>query len=282
MDKKIIFIDVDGTLCTPDGEVPESARKAIQAARKNGHLSYICTGRSKPEIVDSILSIGFDGIIGAGGGYIEIGNKVVQHQTMDKDAVLEIVHYFEQNNIGYYLESNEGLFGSANCMEIIRERVTEGHPVGSDAYLQADAEFHWFYDLLNKYKSRKIDYGKVNKISFISGEHHPFKKVADTFGGTFEMYRTTVAQFGAESGEIAVKGVDKSTAVEFVLDYLNEDKASTMAYGDGNNDIKMFEAVDYGVAMENATKELKTIASEITSLAEEDGILKSFQLNELV
>lgn len=282
MDTKIIFIDVDGTLCMPNGKVPDTARKAIQMARKNGHQAYICTGRSKPEIVDSILSIGFDGIIGAGGGYIEIEGKVVQHQTMEKDAVLKIVDHFEQNSIGYYLESNEGLFGSENCTEFIRERVTEGYPVDSDAYLQADAEFHWFYDLLNKYKSRKVDYGKVNKISFISSEDHPFEKIASNFGDTFEMYRTTVAQFGVESGEIAVKGVDKSTAIEFVLNYLNKDKASTMAYGDGNNDIKMFEAVNYSVAMENATAELKSIACEVTALAEEDGMLKSLKKNNLV
>lgn len=282
MDNKIIFIDVDGTLCMPNGEVPDSAKEAIRVARKKGHLCYLCTGRSKPEILDSILEIGFDGIIGAGGGYIEVEEKIVHHQTMPKDSVLNIIQYFHQHNIGYYLESNEGLFGSPNCVEVIRERVTEGHPDGSDAYLQADAEFHWFYDLLNKYKSRKVDYGKVNKISFISSKHHPFEKVAGIFGETFEMYRTTVAQFGTESGEIAVKGVDKSTAIEFVLDYLNKSREQAMAYGDGNNDIKMFEAVDYGVAMENATEELKEIAQEVTSLAEEDGILKSFTLNGLI
>jgi hydroxymethylpyrimidine pyrophosphatase-like HAD family hydrolase len=55
-----------------------------------------------------------------------------------------------------------------------------------------------------------------------------------------------------------------------------------MAYGDGDNDIKMFEAVNYGVAMENATKNLKRIAKEITSRAEGDGIFLSFQRNHLI
>lgn len=76
MTKKIVFVDVDGTLVTDDGLVPASAKTAIIKARNNGHQVYLCTGRSKPELYDSILSIGFDGIIGAGGGYIEVAMKL--------------------------------------------------------------------------------------------------------------------------------------------------------------------------------------------------------------
>nr|WP_249317158.1 HAD family hydrolase [Bacillus sp. FJAT-50079] len=275
-------MDIDGTLCTPNGEVPATAQKAIRIARKNGHQIYLCTGRSKPEIVDDIISIGFDGVIGAGGGYIEIGGKVVHYQTMAKDSVLEIIDYFDKNKIGYYIESNEGLFGSDNCIEAIRTRVTEGYPINSEAYVNADAEFNWFYELIDKYKTQKIDYSKVNKISFISNQDHPFVQIDSRFKNKFEIYRTTVRQFGSESGEIALKDVNKLTAIEFVLQYLDVDKTNTMAYGDGNNDIKMFEAVAYGVAMENASEELKEVSKEITSKAEEDGVFKSFTLNGLI
>lgn len=43
---KIIFIDIDGTLLDYDCNLPESAVKAIRAARVNGHKVYLCTGRS--------------------------------------------------------------------------------------------------------------------------------------------------------------------------------------------------------------------------------------------
>ncbi|WP_343206557.1 HAD hydrolase family protein [Bacillus sp. B15-48] len=111
---------------------------------------------------------------------------------------------------------------------------------------------------------------------------HPFVQIDNQFKNKFEIYRTTVPQFGPESGEIAVKDVNKSTAVQFVLQYLEKDKTNTMAYGDGNNDLKMFEAVAYGVAMENASEELKKVAKEITPIAEEDGIFKSFKVNGLI
>ena len=75
LDKKIIFLDVDGTLCNDKGLVPESAAIAVKKARKNGHLVYLCTGRSKAEIYDFIMDIGFDGIIGAGGGLLKLKAK---------------------------------------------------------------------------------------------------------------------------------------------------------------------------------------------------------------
>lgn len=282
MSKKIVFIDIDGTLTTPDGKVPWSAKQAIRTARKNGHLMYLCTGRSKPEIISSILDIGFDGVIGAGGGYIEVNNEVVHHQTMPEQSVRKIVDYFGQHEIGYYLESNDGLFGSDNCEEVIRQVVTEGIDVESKAYLEADAEFHWFYQLLDTYRGKAIDYTNVNKISFISNETHPFQEISNKFGREFTLYRTTVAQFGPESGEIAVKGVDKYKAVEYVLNYLKIPREQSMAYGDGNNDIKMFEAVHYGVAMVNATGDLKKVAQEVTAKAEDDGIMQSFKRNQLI
>ncbi|API91590.1 hypothetical protein J32TS6_30610 [Virgibacillus pantothenticus] len=282
MNKKVIFIDVDGTLTTPDGKVPSSAKHAIRAARENGHIVYLCTGRSRPEIISSILEIGFDGIIGAGGGYIEVNNELVHHQTMPEDSVRQIIAYFHRYQIGYYLESNDGLFGSENCKDVIRKRITEGLPEGSEAFENADLEFHWFYQLLDSYQHKAIDYGNVNKISFISSKAHPFQEISNTFDKEFTMYRTTVAQFGSESGEIAVKGVDKYKAVEFVLDYLQIPKEQSMAYGDGNNDIKMFKAVHYGIAMENATENLKKVAKEITSKAENDGLMRSFKRHQLL
>ena len=94
-------------------------------------------------------------------------DKIVHHETMPKEAVMEIVNYFNSYNIGYYLESNDGLFGSDNCVEAIHARVTKGLTPLSEAYIRADKEFHWFCNLLNQYKNKTIDYENVNKIYIV-------------------------------------------------------------------------------------------------------------------
>lgn len=282
MEKRLIFIDIDGTLTTPAGTVPPSAKEAIQQARENGHTIFLCTGRSRPEIIDEIVDIGFDGIIGAGGGYIEIEKQIIHQQTMNEDDVLAIIDYFHAYDIAYYLESNHGIFGSEHCVAAIRNRVTEELEPNSPSYLDADAEFHWFYELLQQHKHQEIDFSKVNKISFLSDKHHPFTEIESRFQDQFEIYRTTVPQFGSESGELAIKGINKFTAIQFVYDYLGRDAAHTIAFGDGNNDIHMFAAVEYAIAMENASTALKKVAKEVTAKAEDDGIKQAFTKHGII
>lgn len=54
MRKKIIFLDVDGTLTDYEKHIPAFAEEAIRKARANGHRVYLCTGRSRAEIYDEI------------------------------------------------------------------------------------------------------------------------------------------------------------------------------------------------------------------------------------
>ena len=57
-----------------------------------------------------------------------------------------------------------------------------------------------------------------------------------------------------------------------ILDYYQLTKEEAMAFGDGNNDIEMLEAVGRGVAMKNASLELKSIADDICDDVANDGI----------
>lgn len=57
-----------------------------------------------------------------------------------------------------------------------------------------------------------------------------------------------------------------------ILDYYGLDKSQAIAFGDGNNDIEMLEAVAWGLAMDNASEELKAIADEVIGHVAEDGI----------
>jgi len=82
MTRKIIFLDVDGTIIDYDNHIPESAVVAIRKAREKGHLVYVCTGRSKAEMPPEIWDIGFDGMIGGNGSYVEHEGQVILYQLI--------------------------------------------------------------------------------------------------------------------------------------------------------------------------------------------------------
>ena len=48
MSRKLIFLDIDGTLTQAGSNTPpESAMKAVRMAQAKGHLVFLCTGRNK-------------------------------------------------------------------------------------------------------------------------------------------------------------------------------------------------------------------------------------------
>ena len=63
----------------------------------------------------------------------------------------------------------------------------------------------------------------------------------------------------------------KGMGIRKILDYYHFDRDEAMAFGDGNNDIEMLEAVGTGVAMENASPRLKAIADDACGHVAQDG-----------
>ena len=84
MNKKLIFLDIDGTLTEPGKNIPpESAVEAVEMARRAGHKVFLCTGRNYG-MLKPLLKYGFDGLIASSGGYIEVEKKVIYDHPMTK------------------------------------------------------------------------------------------------------------------------------------------------------------------------------------------------------
>ena len=279
MSKKVIFLDVDGTLVNDNGVVPESAKDAVRQARNNGHYVFLCTGRSKAEIYDEIMEIGVDGVIGAAGGYIEVNNEIILHKKVDREDVEHLVNYFDKNNIDFYLESNGGLFASKNCKKTLNKLVFEGVDKDSKLYKELEKGIGQFIEALIEGEDLIRD--DINKISFLDSETS-IETIRDEFKDKFNVIHCTVPMFGENSGELSVPGVHKALAIEYLIEHLGLSKETTFAYGDGINDMEMLQYVNYGIAMGNANEALKEIACDITGTHDEDGIYNSFKKYRLI
>jgi 5-amino-6-(5-phospho-D-ribitylamino)uracil phosphatase len=75
--------------------------------------------------------------------------------------------------------------------------------------------------------------------------------------------------------DIAPDGVNKSVALERVRAWLDIPRERVLAVGDGRNDIDMLEWASEsgrGVAMGQAPREVKAVASEVTLTDTQDGV----------
>lgn len=272
-------MDIDGTLLNEYGVVPESAKYAVQKARKNGHLVFICTGRSKAELFQEILEVGFDGIIGAAGGYIEVEEEVIFHETVSSQDIQHLVDFFNERHIDFYLESNGGLFASKNCKSHFRsimDKIVMENPETKEEVERGMLPFH---DAL--IEGKDLIREDINTICFL-GLDILFEVIYQEFATKFNVIPSTVPILGENSGELSMSGIQRATAIGSLLEHLNIDKKNTFAYGDGMNDLEMIEFVQYGIAMGNAKEPLKQAADDVTDAQDDHGIFNSFRKYGLI
>ncbi|CAJ1314712.1 putative phosphatase YkrA [Paenibacillus nuruki] len=274
--QKIVFIDIDGTLVDDDGHIPLSAQQACQQARNNGHLLYLCTGRSKAEIYDSIWDIGFDGLIGAGGGYVEFGEDVLYHKKVTAEDVRHMVDFFNTHQIDFYLESNSALYASANLQPHLERRIYGDIENDLVARAKKESQPHPFITGLT-YGEANLYKDDVNKVCFLESATIPFEQIKQEFEGKFQVMQCTVPIFGEGSGELVIPGIHKALAIADLLEHLSMSREDTIAIGDGMNDAEMLEYCAIGIAMGNAKPALQALADDITATVEEDGLFLSFQ-----
>lgn len=272
---RIVFLDVDGTLIDYEASCPDSAREAVNRARVAGNKVYICTGCSKAEIAHRDLPE-LDGMIGGNGAYVEDGGKVIMHQGLSREDTKRIVDWCNERHLGFYLESNAGMF----CNDYMYEQGPEvmvKYAQGKGASLEdaRETSTHFLSQMIHL-QGEDLYRDDVNKISFILSDyqdHLDSKKefphlIANTWGGKGEH---------ALYGDLGPAGITKKHAIEVLLNHLGADRADTVSFGDAKIDLSMFELCSYNVAMGNGGPEIKEAADYVTADVNDDGLYKAFE-----
>ncbi|MHC5249284.1 HAD hydrolase family protein [Enterococcus sp. LJL90] len=110
MCNKAIFIDIDGTLADYFGRIPVSAVEALSKSRKRGNKIFLCTGRSKAEYNLILDKIEVDGVIGAGGAFIEVDKKVIKENFFSAQEIDYLSSYLNNSRISFYLAGEKYLY----------------------------------------------------------------------------------------------------------------------------------------------------------------------------
>ena len=272
MGKKLVFLDIDGTMLMTLSSPSPLVAQAIRQARARGHQVFLCTGRNLPIIGEEILAIGFDGVVASAGAYVRVGEEVLLDCLLPEALVQECLEVFHGLGVFCRIETPEGIYTDPQMEALVRsaspdprnsELIRMQREMESGLPIRTYAE----YPRQGAYKLcfTCTDLAAVEEARKVLGDRFDF--VVHAFG----------ADVGCYNGEIIPRSVDKGRGIELVCRRLGADLADTVAFGDSMNDAAMLRRAGTGVAMGNACEELKALADKVCEDVAHDGVYWEFR-----
>lgn len=260
MKKKVLVLDIDGTLTNSKKEITPATLEAIHTIQKKGHVVVLASGRPTAGLRLMTEKLGF----AENGGYILSYNGgcvtyVPTGETVFKNLLPDYVPQWMQ---AYALDHDLGmcsylgtqmLCGTACTRYLDYEARINGLDVVQTPSFEPHVHTDFYKVLLSATPTR-------------AAEHE--KRLAHRFMGRLSIYRSEPYFI-----EVMPRGVNKASAIAGLLERLGLEREDTIACGDGLNDLSMIRYAGLGVAMGNAQPEVKAAADVVTRTNDEDGIV---------
>lgn len=270
MARKIIFLDIDGTLTVAGTNVPpESAVRAVQEARDKGHLVFLCTGRNY-DMLSPLLSYGFDGVIASAGGYICYNSQVIYDCPMTQEQQKLVLDTLQKNGIFRTVECLDGTYADDGFREFLGEYAGKG---------DNSELLRWRKQLEEELGIRSMkEYAgqPIYKVIVMSPDAKRIEQAAKELEKDFFFCIQDANIYGIVNGEVINRQFNKGKALLRVCEYLHISVEDTIAFGDSMNDKEMMETAEYSVCMENGSDTLKKLADAVCPRVEQDGLYQGF------
>ena len=260
--KALLAADMDYTLLAPGKDVPEGNKEAIRALKEAGVAFTIATGRSSFLVGKFAEDLGIEvPVMTSNGGSLFDAKVRKQFASRDfEDAkIRSLLRLLMDKNADATLYSDEGIF-FAPCSS--RKFFVQGYNEGVEPAKQAP-----IIDIDRSFSDQET-IPRFNKILLIK----PSDEVADIFLSDPEL---ELISSGPNLYDVMCKGVSKGNALIELADYLGIPADNTFAIGDSDNDLSMIQSAKYGIAVGNATDEIKKAASYISTNYDSLGFAKA-------
>ncbi|WP_435200728.1 HAD family hydrolase [Janibacter sp. GS2] len=255
MEPHLVALDVDGTILTHDGRLPEATGEAIRAVADAGHHIVIATGRSvlatTPVLQMLDLSHGW-AVCSNGAVTLALdpaepqGYRIEDKVTFDPGPALTLVLEHAPHILVAVEDAGVGF------------KVARPYPEG---VLQGEQVVVPVEELVSQPTTR-VTFHDPN------GASEDFLELVEQIG----LHGVSYAVGYTAWLDLAPEGVSKGSALEIVRRRLRIEPAHTFAAGDQRNDLEMLRWAARGVAMGGAPAEVVAAADETTGTVDEDGL----------
>lgn len=266
MTKKMIALDLDGTLLRSDGTISDYTIATIKKIQKQGHLVIISTGRPYRMALEYYRILGLKTpMINFNGSLTHIpeqkwaGEHKVRIERKYLFDVLKNEKEFEADFIAS--EYRTKFYLTFNHRQAIKPEIFGVDKLTDKMQLKPEKITQDPHALLMQ--TRAADkYALADEII----QHFNHEMEISSWGGPMNIL------------EFSPKGVNKAYALNHLLNTLNLAKQDLIAFGDEHNDTQMLEFASVGYAMKNASQVLLPHADKVTQFDNNhDGVAKELE-----
>ncbi|KAA8998459.1 sugar-phosphatase [Affinibrenneria salicis] len=269
MSIELIAIDMDGTLLTPEHQISPAVQRAIAAARQKGVRVVLATGRPYIGVARYLRELDLQ----EGQFCITNNGALVQHAgsgdcvaqtTLSFDDYLYIEALARELGVHFHALDFSAVYTANKDISpyTVHESYLTGIPLKYRAVEEMDPQ---------------LTFPKVMMIDDPAVLDHAISRIPPS---AFERY--TIMKSAEYYLEILNKRVNKGEGVRMLAEHLHIARENVMTIGDQANDLAMIDYAGLGVAMGNATDEVKARAQFVTKTNAEDGVawaIEKFVLN---
>lgn len=262
MKKKIVFIDMDGTLYQTENDVIQpSSIKAIQTLKDKGFKVYAATGRPLNMLRPILDHVSFDGYVLINGGYnLDSSFNLVEANPINQKSLEDLLELAQNHQLGLMIH-----FGDASYI------YNNFYPTYEFAKYTNSLD-GLFYDPTVSYHKRHPAYNCVIMSKdpgliqdFV--ESHPDLRL--------DLINIKTEGFAYD---IFPKENDKTRGIEAILAEENLTWPEAVTFGDSTNDLLMLEKAGLGIAMGTAKDQVKQAADYVTTSVYNNGIANALKV----
>lgn len=270
MKYKLIVSDYDGTLANAESKISETTKNTIKKYIDKGGIFTIATGRALQSIKPIAESVGVSTYLISFNGasvYDMKKNEEIINNSFDFDISLAITKKIIED--GNYAQ----IYFNNSIMTNKRNENTAYYEYISGYDVQEAEEDLCDYMVKNHIITYKV-------LAFVK------ENTALTEVERYKEHFGDVSQVSCSSNnlvEFVATSAGKGEMCLKLAEILGIDKSEVMTFGDGLNDLSLISMAGFGVAMENAFDQTKSVAKYVTDTNVNDGVSKAiekFALND--
>lgn len=254
MKKRLLFMDLDGTLLNDEKKITEGNRAALNDLLARGHGAIITTGRPLKSAMDQARLLGMDR---PGCYLIAYNGAVIYDWSQEKQIFTRSLPYSTVHRVVELANERGEHVQTYDTWKVLVERRCDDAAVRRYCKL-IGMEFSVVEDVHTDLKEEPVKCLVINYE-----EKSGLVKIQEWIR---ENMREEVDCFFScdQYLEVVPKGMSKGEAVKMLSRMMGVEIADAISVGDAANDLSMIEAAGIGVAMANATAEVKAVADYIT------------------